>query len=305
MAFLRTLLVVIAFQSNAHAGLVGDCLRYLGLVQPPPPVQTQTKPATPWVVTPSGVLFKGLALTGKDEFSEPVVLNNLDFIPTQNAPWTDENFKVFKGRKILSLGEGTSSVVMMLRKNGFNARALDVWYGRNDYPRGLGTETLHWFLAQYEKTPEALINGDARKIPLPDESEDLVFSHHLVNNLVMADKKRVLMEAIRINTVGGESRHYGFSAAQLDQVIPFLKSTYGDAIEIGTVQKQSEIFIPHLGRRQMDSSVLIVRKKTKTDNPTPSFPADEEKPEPPAAIPNPVPIPARPQYQGGGVRGLN
>lgn len=296
----KLLVLLFTLLPVAQAGMAKDCLRYFFRMGRGEVANSASAQTSPWRVTQGVVTFKGVALTGKDEFSERVVLNNLDVIPEKEAEWTDERFALFRGKNILSLGEGTSSLVLMLRKNGFDARALDTWYGRDDYPRGkIGTETVEWFLDQYKDSPEALISGDARHTKLPAESQDVVVSHLLVNNFTMADKKRVLMESLRLLTVGGETRHYGFTDDQLQNIVPFLQHHYGAAIEIRSVRKQSEIMSAQLGRRLMDANVLIITKKGKTSEPAVIFPANEEEAEPIHRVP------LMPRSGGIQVRGLN
>ena len=65
------------------------------------------------------------------------------------------------------------------------------------------------------------------------------------------------MEAIRLTTVGGETRHYGFTATQLEKMIPFLKTIYGESIEVRSVRKQSEIMNANFGRMLMDSYFFL------------------------------------------------
>jgi hypothetical protein len=292
----RIALFLWVLPSVAQAGFIATCIQLLANWGTH---ASQFETASPWKVTPNGVYFQGTAVTGTSDYPEKVALNNLDFIPSLDAPWTEEHFAIFKNRRILSLGEGINSIVLMLRKQGFSARGMDCWYGRVDLPKGKGSKEFDWFINHYEAQPNAFLTGDARKIPLPDESEDLVFSHHLANNLTLADRKRVLMESIRILSVGGETRHNGFTSEQINQnIFPFLDRVYGNALEIYAVSKQSTFMHADRGLQSFSSQVIVIRKNKNTGAPVEQFSTEEEEP-----VRKAVPPPAR-SRPGVEVRGI-
>ncbi len=120
---------------------------------------------------------------------------------------------------IVSIGEGTDSMASVLAKSFPNTRAIDIWYGNQKLPKDLAD-----FVSKNQKI---LIPGDVTKLPLPNDSQDLVLAHQLFNNLKRMDTKMDgFSEIIRVLKRGGEAR-INFRGGVKPEIIEELKSNFG------------------------------------------------------------------------------
>jgi len=121
------------------------------------------------------------------------------------------NLESYRGKKILSLGEGYSGLVPFLNRHKIHAFGLDLWYDENiEIPK----PTLGWrFMQSYRKRyKDFLITSDATQMPnIPDKSYDMVVSHFLFEYLKESLQRKMLEESLRVLKPGGLLR-YAFHA---------------------------------------------------------------------------------------------
>jgi ubiquinone/menaquinone biosynthesis C-methylase UbiE len=130
-----------------------------------------------------------------------------------------------KNKKVWSIGEGFSDLLPMLLDHGADANGLDIWYSAKDFPESHPeAELMKAYIAKYKGY---LIVGDARHVPLPDRTLDMVLSHQLVRNFDSLDTEIELVEEmIRVTKVDGEVRVFGFEYDDLPQVFERIRATH-------------------------------------------------------------------------------
>lgn len=160
------------------------------------------------------VSVNGVAVTGDFIYSLDFVLNNLDLNEANLA-------SQFRGKSVLSLAEGMSGLLPFLLKVGVKAQGLDLWYGDLVFPDNFSGHGMREYIRKYG---DHLIAGDARDIPLPDASTDLVLSHMLVNNVDIVAQKLIVKEVVRILSKDGEARILGFGRQTALDIGEFLKT---------------------------------------------------------------------------------
>lgn len=134
-----------------------------------------------------------------------------------------------RSAKVVSVGEGTSSLSSNLRQRFPDSKAIDIWYDQADLP-----DELRLFV---ERNRPHLIAASATRIPLPDLSVDLVVSHNLINNLEES-ASLALLEMVRILKIGGEAR-IAFKIRLGADFLPFLRKTFGAGIDAQSTHWQT------------------------------------------------------------------
>lgn len=118
--------------------------------------------------------------------------------------------KRIQNRKGLILGEGDGKLLpYLLGKGVAGVKAVDIWYHSKTFPPTKRGSELAEYSKKYSKY---LLKADARKLPVPNESQDFIYSHRLMNNLFhlfpeTADE--VYAETIRVLRPGGFARITG------------------------------------------------------------------------------------------------
>jgi hypothetical protein len=132
----------------------------------------------PWITA------NGIMVTGSSFYPLEVVVNDLGL-----RAW---HLAELKNKKVWSIGEGFSDLLPMLLDHGADAKGLDIWYVVKDFPESHPeAELMKTYIAKYK---DFLIVGDARHIPLPDRTLDMVLSHQLVRNFDSFDTEIELVE---------------------------------------------------------------------------------------------------------------
>ena len=112
-----------------------------------------------------------------------------------------------KEKSGLLLGEGDGELLPFLLAQGVNnVKAVDVWYHQQSFPDNERGNQLRNF---YERYRNFLLDADARNLPVPDDSQDFIYCHRLMNNLdnLSPDTSyAVWEEAIRVLKPGGFAR---------------------------------------------------------------------------------------------------
>lgn len=278
---MRIAVVLMTIAWSSHADIIGLCKK-LFLAVSKPATTTANKPPSDWVQVQGNFIYKGMIVTGVYNYPEKLVFSNLGILPNRDANYDLQYFNQFKNKSILSLGEGYNTIALSLRKNGFQATAVDLWYAhtegipeKDDFRRSFTPKTI---LEEYKKFPGSIVAADARKLPFASESQGVVLSHNLVNNLTIADQKRVIMESLRVLVVNGEARHFGFeNEEQTKSMIQFLEKTYGSCLQISYESKTEEIFHTVYGRQDVTAYLIKIIKKEKTPEKIDvTFPPEEE-----------------------------
>jgi hypothetical protein len=303
---MRTAVVLMTIACSSHADIIGFCKKiFLGMSNSAT-ITEPSKPPSDWVQVQGNFIYKGMIVTGVVNYPEKLVFSNLGILPNRDANYNLEYFNIFKNKNILSLGEGYNTIALSLRKNGFQATAVDLWYAhpetipdKDDYRREITPKTI---LEEYKKFPGSIVAADARKLPFANESQGVVLSHNLVNNLTVADQKRVMMESIRVLQANGEARHFGFeNEEQTKSMVQFLEKTYGSSLEISSESKTEEIFHTVYGRQEVTAYLIKMIKKEKTpDTVEVTFLPEEELKEKPKTKFDFQKAPANPYRPKGG-----
>lgn len=196
------------------------------------------------------ILANGVAVTGDFLYPLHLVLSNLnlDFVTIRNL----------RGKRVLSLAEGVSALLPFLLQQEVNSRGLDLWYSSTS---NLPLNYTGRLMRQYVRTyGNYLIPGDARNIPLENESVDLIVSHMLVNNVDFEAQKNILKEAMRVVKKGGEIRLFGFDEDDAEQVTDFLITNYQDKITYRFEKKKWKIGFNDQQREHESFLLTIVVK---------------------------------------------
>lgn len=186
----------------------------------------------------------GVAITGDFIYALDMVLNNLDLnkskIPEQ-----------FGGVETLTLGEGVSKLLPFLIESKAKAKALDLWYHTNNFPNNFSGEIMRKYIADYGPY---LLQGDAQKIPLPENSVSKVLSHMLVNNVSSDMQVNIVADVIRVLRAKGEARIYGFDSSEIKLMQKFLDRNYKDLV----TYKAKEIAFDFIFRGSRHGSALYL-----------------------------------------------
>jgi SAM-dependent methyltransferase len=158
--------------------------------------------------------FNEIPVTGASIYPLEVVQHNLG--------WQDLHGKL-RGKKVLSIAEGYSPFLESLQQEGAHAEALDLWYNQADkIPPSKEGRLAQTFV---QKHKNSLITGDARHMPIADETYDYIFSHKLVNNLDFTATLQVSEEVRRVLKPGGEARIYGYGINEREAITAALKKS--------------------------------------------------------------------------------
>lgn len=156
---------------------------------------------------------------GMQLFPEPKKMTTEDW--TKFA--TRMKISDFKGKNVLSLGEGYSGFVPYLRAQGVKAYGVDLWYGDKSEidPKARGAKMMEAYRKKFgAQGDNILVEGDATDLKtakhkdfpegIPADSMDAVFSRHLLGYLPLNGQKRMLEEAVRVTKPKGTIRiaHY-------------------------------------------------------------------------------------------------
>lgn len=172
------------------------------------------------------IKVNGVAITGDFIYGLDMVIHDLEL--------DAKTLREFKGRNVLSVGEGVSGLLPFLLKEGLHARGLDLWYGAGEFANNFAGRLMRDYVAKYGAY---LIQGDGRKMPVADHSVDLVVSHLVVNNVSLELQKDLIRDAIRVAKRGGQVRIFGFVDEDMEQITPFLKAEFGSQITFSTAAK--------------------------------------------------------------------
>lgn len=195
------------------------------------------------------ILANGVAITGDFYYPLEVVLKNLDLLNVDLG-------ERYKGQSVVSIAEGMSGFLPHMLKSGVNIKGIDLWYHTNDFPDNYSGRLMRDFMSLYG---ESLVQGDARRIPLPDGSVDALFSHMLVNNVSLAKQKSILRDVIRVLNGGGQAKLYGFGDPELKFVREFLAKNYGGIVSFEI--KEIYFFFKYYGEtREGNLSLLTINK---------------------------------------------
>jgi len=121
------------------------------------------------------------------------------------------NLESYRGKKILSLGEGYSGLVPFLNRHKIHAFGLDLWYDENiEIPKPtLGLQFMQTYRKRFK---DSLITSDATRMrDIPDKTYDMVVSHFLFEYLDKSLQTKMLEESLRVLKPGGLLR-YAFHA---------------------------------------------------------------------------------------------
>jgi len=133
-----------------------------------------------------------------------------------------KDLTAYKGKTVISLGEGDGKLTAALTKEGSEAYGIDTWYdarsfNKADIPVNITntdevTKAANSMLTSINENQGRLVAGDARYLPLADKSVDVVLSNKLINNMSYAsDMNTVVEESLRVLKPGGEIRMSGYT----------------------------------------------------------------------------------------------
>lgn len=165
---------------------------------------------------------EGSLITGPHHYPTTEVLRNLgliDLLPSLS-----------KQLKIISVGEGQSELATTLAKDGFNIKAVDIWYEAKNFPKSaedarkntLDGDEIFDYVAKNKLILQA---ADATKLPYLTASIDMVLSHQLINNLTDEKCFLAIQEMARVIKKGGQARiAFHDHGARIDQMLDRLKA---------------------------------------------------------------------------------
>ena len=174
---------------------------------------------------------KLIPLTGRLRNPLSTILHNLGL--SRGIEFTEEVFRgstiqdLVAGKDVATLGEGRSEFLNLLLWAGAHAQALDVWYGKTDFP---ANEAGCEMKAFQEKYKDHLVEGTLEELPFPDSSKDFLFSHHVLPYLTLERQKKALEESVRVLRDGGEALHYGFATAE--EIAPLIAHIQGESVQV-------------------------------------------------------------------------
>lgn len=196
------------------------------------------------------VTVNDVAVTGDFYYPLDLVLKNLNL--------TKEDVKTYKRKVTISLAEGVSHFLPYFLSQGIPIVALDLWYKDQRFPDNSTGRLMRQYVQQYNPH---LIAADATKIPLPDKSIDVVFSHMLLNNIGYEEQLDVLKESIRILKKNGEARLFGIGDGQAIEIAQFLDQNYKDWIEF-SFHKKNFSFVLHGEKYNHVAYLLVIKKRS-------------------------------------------
>lgn len=122
-----------------------------------------------------------------------------------------------EGSSVLELGCGDGKTLSAMSGRGWRIAALDT-----------SAEALH--LSRIAAPHAFHILGDARCPPFHDESFDAVFAFHITGHLLLADRRKVSLEAERVLRKGGKLFLREFSSEDM-------RSGKGTEVELCTFRR--------------------------------------------------------------------
>ena len=176
-----------------------------------------------------GIAFRDVMVTAKpiEVVREHLKLTD-DFVAQLRQP----------GASVVSLGEGMSELLPFLIATGAHVRAVDLWYHSELLDQGPFSNSALAAMADFQRRYRPyLIRANALHTGLPEESQSVVLSNLLANNLHINEQLRLVQEAIRLLRVGGNARIYlTLSPDHLDEktdgvVRAFLDENYSQFVK--------------------------------------------------------------------------
>ena len=196
------------------------------------------------------VMANQVPITGGFVFPDHIVLADLNLTQADLA-------SRFKGKSVVSVGEGVSGLLPLLLQNGVSARGLDLWYGSDNFPSNFSGKLMREYKEKYH---DFLIPGDAQNMPFESGSVDVVLSHLLLNNIENIEiQKKILSEIIRVLKVSGEARIYGLDTDKRKEYQNFLRQTFGVAL-FSQFQIISPKYLFYNGSKSMSHDLLTIVK---------------------------------------------
>ena len=116
----------------------------------------------------------------------------------------------YKGKTVLSLGEGYGELLPNLKKQGVNIYGVDTWYNARLFDKDLVEQSKSYddFTSYITKNKGSLIAGNAKDLPIANNTVDIILSNKLLNN-VYRSEGAIIDEALRVLKPGGEARFSG------------------------------------------------------------------------------------------------
>lgn len=136
---------------------------------------------------------------------------------------TQQDLMGWQDKKVLSLGEGYSDLVPFLVSRGIDAKALDIWYGVESFPDNLMGQKMQSYVQKYG---DYLIPADARSIPLPDHSVDVILEHQLISHASIQSLFMIMSEIKRVLRPGGQARLFEIRDHQVIPLEAYLKQHF-------------------------------------------------------------------------------
>lgn len=179
------------------------------------------------------------------------------------------DLSALRGLRIASIGEGFSTLAQTLEKQGNEVVAVDLVYAlsRAELERvlirggtsGRDPDTLLTVDQAQARLPTRCLPGNVLSLPLDARSQDRVFISHVLEWLGDEDKKRALIEAVRVARPGGEVRVNGLTSAETQALMLWVPTQFPGCVARAEGDAIMVLSVPLLDASKMGSTPSAAR----------------------------------------------
>ncbi len=144
-----------------------------------------------------------------------------------NLGLTESDVVIFRGRRVVSVGEGYNELLPHLLAKGVAAYGMDTWYNEKNFPNNKTGARMRDFARKHRKN---LIAASCLDIPNKYHGKfELVLLHQLLGNLTRAEQASCVVQSMKLLQPEGEAIFACIDRDTRDALASLLRRLYPNA----------------------------------------------------------------------------